>query len=536
MTRSRIVALVLVVGVAIILEGLAATRIGYAAFDFRYAVLALLTGWLVATCGLVAWLRTPGSRVGPLLMLVALTWFIGGFRWVAWEPAAQLAAALDLLFLAVASHAVLTFPSGHSRSLTLSVVIVAGYAAAIVPAPRADVLVGAILLVGIVIVVLRGRGAGRDQRRALLSGTALALAVGSYRLVPAAIGGLAWLDTRPVLLLAMGGMAVVLAIPLARRHGGAGRVADLIVELESSPRVELLRDLGELVGDPEARLGMWYQAGGHFVDVMGRPVEEPAAGSGRVTTLIRDGDEPLAALIHAADVHPDAGVLSAIRMAARLSLEHARLQADVRAQLFAVRASRRRLLLAGDEERARLELRLRDALGARISALEAALRSPALRSDTAATAAIDHLAETQLELDALIAGIGPPVVDRADVRVAFVELAATSPVPLEVRVEVADIPSRETRSALIFVAREALANIGKHAMATSASLRLSSRDGIVRLDVTDDGRGGAHMGNGSGLVGLRDRVEALGGKLTLASGRGRGTHVSASLPLEDAAW
>jgi signal transduction histidine kinase len=241
-------------------------------------------------------------------------------------------------------------------------------------------------------------------------------------------------------------------------------------------------------------------------------------------------------LVHAPDVRPDPAVLAAVRTAARLSVEHARLQADVRAQVLAVRASRRRLLMAGDEERARLEARLRESLDPRIAALEDSLQGPALARDAAATKALEHLVETRVELDALIAGIGPPGLDRQDVAGAFGELAASSPVPLDVRVEVADIPSRETRSALVFVAREALANIGKHAMATTASLRLSSHEGIVHLDVTDDGRGGADPGRGSGLVGLRDRVEALGGQLTLTSRDGQGTRLSASLPLEDPVW
>jgi signal transduction histidine kinase len=536
MARPRIAALIPVVAVTVVLEGLASTRIGYAAFDVRYAVLALLTGWLVAVCGLAAWVRTPASRTGPLLVLVSVTWFVGGFRWAALDPAADLAAALDLVYVGVASHAILAFPTGRSPSRAVSAAIAAGYVATIVPAPRADVLAAAALLIGIGIVSLRSRGGGRDQHRALISGVVLALTVGGHRLVPAAIGGLGWLDTRPLVLCALVGMAVVLALPLVGRRGAAGRVADLVVELESNPRAELMRDLGELVGDPEVRLGMWYEPGRQYVDTSGHPIEAPGAGSDRVVTLIAEGDRPLAVLVHAADVRPDPAVIAAVRTAAHLTVAHARLQADVRAQVRAVRASRRRLLVAGDEERARLEARLRRSLDPRITALEAGLLAPALSGDAAATSALEYLAQTRVELDALIAGIGPPALDRQDIAGAFGELAASSPVPLDVRVEVADIPSQETRSALVFVAREALANIGKHAMATSASLRLFSHDGLVRLDVTDDGRGGADMRSGSGIQGLRDRVEALGGQLTLASRDGQGTRVSASLPLEDPVW
>jgi signal transduction histidine kinase len=536
MTRHRAAALAGLVGTTVVLVGLMSTRFGYATFDFRYAVLALMTGWLVAACGLAAWAHTPVSRIGPLLVLVALTWFIGGFRWVAWEPVAELAAALGLVYLALASQAVLTFPTGRSSSLAIRLVVGAGYAASVVPAPRADVLVAALLLGGIGIVAWRARGGGRDQRRALIAGSVLALAAAGHRLFPAVIGGLAWLDTRPVVLVALGATAVVLALPLVRRHGGAGRVADLVVEIESSPRAELMRDLGELIGDPDVRLGMWYAPGGHFVDALGRRVEEPTPESGRVMIRIQEGSEPLAVVVHAADIVPDPSVLAAVRTAARNISDHARLQADVRAQVLTVQVSRRRLLVAGDEERARLEARLRASLDPSVSALGEQLQTLALSGDLAATTALEHLSETRTELEALIAGIGPPEIDRQDLAGAFGKLAASSPIPLAIRIEVADIPSRETRSALVFVAREALANIGKHAMATTASLRLTSHAGIVSLEVSDDGRGGADMGTGSGLQGLRDRVEALGGRLTLTSRPGAGTRLSASLPLEDPAW
>jgi signal transduction histidine kinase len=330
--------------------------------------------------------------------------------------------------------------------------------------------------------------------------------------------------------------ALALAVPLARRRPSAGRVADLVIELGSSPRADLLHDLGDLVGDPAVRLGLWYPHGAHYVDTLGRPIDVPASLVGSTVTAIDEAGERLAVLVHAPDVRLDPAVTSAVRSAARLLLAHARLQADVRSQVSAVRASRRRLLVAGDAERARLEARLRDELDPRIEALEESLRAPGLDGDPAATSAREQLHQTRAELDAFISGIGPPDLDAGGLVVALEALAGTAPVPLDVHLEMADIPSRDVRSALVFVAREALANIDKHAGATSATLRLSSGDGSVRLEVGDDGRGGADMARGSGLIGLRDRVEALGGRLTIASPSGRGTLLSASLPLEDPAW
>jgi signal transduction histidine kinase len=316
----------------------------------------------------------------------------------------------------------------------------------------------------------------------------------------------------------------------------AGRIADLVVELGGSPRADLMRDLGELVGDPSARLGLWYPEGQRYVDALGRPIELPPQGDPRSATFVDDDGERLAVLVHTATTRPDPVVTSAVRSAAHMSLAHARLQADVRDQVLAVRVSRRRLLVAGDEERTRLEVQLRDRLDPRIDALEGSLGAAALGEDTAARDALEHLRQTRIELDGFISGIGPPGVDERGLDGALQGLAATARVPLDLRVDAAEIPSRTTRSALVFVAREALANIDKHAAATKAALELSHGDGVVRLDIADDGRGGADVGRGTGLQGLRDRVEALGGELTLTSPAGRGTVLSASLPTEDPVW
>jgi signal transduction histidine kinase len=525
-----------VVAVTIILEGLASTRIGYASFDDRFAVMALLTGWLVTGCGLVAWVRTRASRTGPLLVLLGATWFIGGFRWLAVDPVAELASALDLVWLGVAGHAVLTFPTGRFRSSALSAIIVTGYAATLVPAPRADVLAALVMLAGIVVALIREQGGGRDRRRVLIFGAGLALVVAGYRVVPAWIGGLAWLDSRPLVLVALVAVAVILALPLTRPRPTAGRIADLVIELGASPRTDLMRDLGELVGDPAAKLGLWYPDGQRYVDALGRPIELPPPGDPRSATFVDDDGERLAVLVHTATTRPDPVVTSAVRSAAHMSLAHARLQADVRDQVLAVRVSRRRLLVAGDEERTRLGAQLRDRLDPRIDALESNLGAAELRGDTAASDALEHLRQIRIELDGFISGIGPPGLDERGLDGALHGLAATTRVPLELRLDAAEIPSRITRSALVFVAREALANIDKHAKATKAAVHLSHRDGVVHLHVSDDGQGGADVGRGTGLQGLRDRVEALGGQLSLTSAAGRGTILSASLPMEDAVW
>jgi signal transduction histidine kinase len=139
---------------------------------------------------------------------------------------------------------------------------------------------------------------------------------------------------------------------------------------------------------------------------------------------------------------------------------------------------------------------------------------------------LQQLARVRPELDALARGLGG--VHRAGLAAALRRL--TADLPVEIDVDLADVTvSAEVASALWFVCSESLANAVKHAGAGSIRVALVEEDGIVRLDIEDDGRGGADVG-GSGLVGLTDRVATLGGRLEVASPRGGGTRVVAELP------
>jgi signal transduction histidine kinase len=121
-------------------------------------------------------------------------------------------------------------------------------------------------------------------------------------------------------------------------------------------------------------------------------------------------------------------------------------------------------------------------------------------------------------------------VERGGLPVALAALAERSPMPVDLHV--ADVRvDEEVERATWFVCSEALANVVKHANASSATISVQERSGRLLVDVGDNGIGGADLGAGSGLAGLADRVEALGGRLALDSPAGRGTRLSAELPL-----
>jgi signal transduction histidine kinase len=200
-------------------------------------------------------------------------------------------------------------------------------------------------------------------------------------------------------------------------------------------------------------------------------------------------------------------------------------------------ASRRRIVEASDAERRRIERNLHDGAQQRLVALSVGLRlaqgrlarDPDEAAELLAVAA-EELSEALTELRELAQGIHPAVLTERGLEAALEVLAARAPLPvaLEVRLD-AEVPEA-VEAAAYYVASEALANVVKHARARSAAIRAGAVDGRVAIEVEDDGVGGADPG-GSGLCGLRDRVETLAGRLLVESTHGSGTRVRAELPL-----
>ena len=214
------------------------------------------------------------------------------------------------------------------------------------------------------------------------------------------------------------------------------------------------------------------------------------------------------------------------------------LDAELRASLAELRASRARIVEAGDAERRRLERDLHDGAQSRLVALKLLLSSARLRARAAATTstpmlgeAIDELDTSLSELRELARGIHPAVLTDHGLEPALQALASRAPVPVEVKADPEERLPGDVESAAYFVVSEALANVAKYAQATEAAVAVRRTDGRVTVDVTDDGIGGADVTRGSGLRGLADRVAALDGTLSLESPVGGGTHLHAEIPL-----
>ena len=525
-------------------------------------------------CGLVACWRRPHNAVGPLVLALG---FVDMISLTSWDEAlpSTVTGLVSAFVIPLVVHLFMAFPSGRLTTRPQRALVAFGYGAAAVLGPLGAItsgpatdcstcppnllrvegaqgaadavsLVGSVLIVvvlaaAIAMTIARWRRATGATRRAL--GPVVVIAgIGTATLVTVAVLELVGLDELVPAVQLVGGIVyiaipIVFAVGLLRTRLHRGAVADLVVELEAHPGAPQLRDaVARALGDPSLELGFWLPDEIRYVTADGRPFE-PEAGAGRlasVTTPIERDGEPLAVLVH--DPGVDGGLVQAVGAAASLAIANARLQAALVAQLAEVRASRTRIVQAGDLERRRIERDLHDGAQQRLLGVRLALRLARSRLDDGniqtasevlgeADAAVVDAIE---ELRALARGIHPPILTEEGLGPALSALAGRAPVPIDLSVDAGRL-SPAVEATCYFVAAEATANIVKHATATRARIDVDVADGIVTLVVADDGIGGADV-EGDGLRGLRDRVEAVAGRFQVDSPPVGGTRVSAWIP------
>ncbi len=516
-------------GLGIAVLGLVSTRIGFASFQFRLATLTLLTGWLVAALGLAVWQRARSSLVGPILVVTAVAWFVPLFRWVAWEPVATVAGWAWLAWVPVLGSALLTFPTGRPEARLVGVAVAATVVVSLLPSPRQELSTALVLgasLIGVWQVRRHERWPG--HLAVTLAGLGLCLVLGTWRSFPALLRLDASFDPSPLEQAAVVACTAALAIAMAGYGDRARRVSDLVVDLGGGRGSGLAGELGRLLGDPTVRLGLWLPQEQRFVDAEGRSFQ-PSSDDGSVTTAVSLGGQQVALLAHDARLDLGPEILSGIGTAASLASANAALQAELRDQVRSLHASRDRILTAGDQERAALEQLLRLSLEPQLDGLMEVLRTPPL-GDAAIEPIVAEIVATKGDLIELAEGLGPRVPDGTTITEAVDVLVGRSAIPVRAVVRAPIEPVGVVRACLLFVIGEALTNIARHASATSVSLCLDEEGTDIRLSVADDGRGGADPAGGTGLAGLRDRVESLGGRFRVTSESGHGTRLDVALP------
>jgi signal transduction histidine kinase len=548
--------------------------------SLAYLLIAIIgVSWSFVAAGLVAWSRRPENRTGALMVAVGLASALPGLRLVGTPAGFTLYLLLASLPVAILAHLIAVFPDGRATTRPQRAFIVANYATTVPPAlvrlllvdPRQlrcpecpAVLLGKggthpygeavmavsdlldLVLAGLLlwIVVTRWRRAPAPRRRGLAPVAQVAVVLLVLYITrqtleavmsspPAWIAGALDLAVLTTLMLwPLGFLA-----GLARTRLDRSAVGDLAIELDDLASPDRLEQaLARALHDPTVQLAYWLPDQQGFVDAAGRPVELPASGGDRAVTVVRHDGRAVAALIHDAALRDEPELVQAVAATARLTIENQRLQAEVRAQLEEVRASRARIVEFGDAERRRVERNLHDGAQQRLVNLSLALgiaRSQVPASDGQLAAALDEAAaELRLalaELRELARGIHPVILSEAGLGPALASLAERSPVPATVAAAPPDrLPARVEETAY-YVASEALANAAKHAHATAVSISARQCDGGLVMEVDDDGVGGADP-NGSGLRGLADRVAAVDGRLRVHSPAGAGTRITAELP------
>ena len=533
-----------------------------------------LLGFVLA--GVVAWWRRPESRFGLLMILAGGAWFLSTLSSSNWAAPFTVGIAFDLVPAVAFLHVFLAFPTGRLERWFERGLVGAGYVTAVVPqlvgmalggfgpdnllevTARPDtaysilkvqlVVISGLCLAGIAVLFLRRQQAGRPLRRSLgllVDSFALALAMLAFLFLSAVYGlvsgQIAFETIRRITFFAIGLAPFAFLVGLLDARLARSAVGDLFLDLRRDPGPADLRDaIARALRDPSLELAYWLPDYNAYADLAGREVSLPEPDGRRATTLIERDGAQVAALLHDPALKDEPELLDAVTAAAGIALENAQLHVELRARLEELRGSRARIVDAAQSERQRLERNLHDGAQQRLVALSLELRlleqqlAPGPDAKARLERARQEVATSLAELRELARGLHPAVVSAHGLDVALEQMAALAPVPVQFDVNLEPRLPEAIEVAAYYVVCECLANVGKYAQATSARVEVRRSDGVVLIEVVDDGVGGADTEKGTGLRGLADRVEALGGRLRVWSPVDGGTRVQAEIPCTEA--
>jgi signal transduction histidine kinase len=537
------------------------------------AVTGPLIGWAFIGTGIFAWSRQPDNRFGALMTAIGFSACLAGLR-VATEPWIFV---IGLLFItsqwALLYHMLLAFPSGALRSRLEVALVAAMYFSSLVVHPlsvplldtargglprnpllieghaqladdvsRARFWSALVLLSALaVILVRRWVAAEKPQREALapvlVSGGLVMLLLAIWYAALLAHADPSFVDTLEdcrYVVFATVPFAFIAGL-LRSRVARAAAVSEVVAGL-GDPGVRE-SDIQRALAGTSLVLAHWKPDRGEYVGADGAGVELPSEGSGRAVISLGPGDPPLGVLIHDRAGAEERDLVRAVAAAATMALENERLAGDLRTKVDELSASRARLVESGDAARRRLERDLHDGAQQRLVSLALSLRVLGSQLEGDPEAALElSKARTELdqaleELRKLARGLHPSVLSDRGLDAALEGLALRAPLPVELAGTTGGRLPQRVESAAYFVVAEALTNVAKYSKATQASVNVSRENGNVLVKVADNGVGGADPAHGSGLRGLLDRVAALEGHLEVDSPRGRGTTVTATIPI-----
>lgn len=522
--------------------------------------------------GVIAWQRRPSNRMGFLIVYAGFAVFLGGIVNTGVPALVAIGAIFATLALPAIIQLLLAFPTGRFSTRPARILVGASYFLTIVlQAPRylldpngpfppfaiadepdllntlriAQGVGGAVVMIGVaVILATRLVRADRAHRRVLapvfLYGIATVLFIPLSTLVFNGLLGMPS-DVRGGLQFVVV-TGVPIAFALGTLYGGFARTGQL-EELGSwlaadADRAESLQAaMARALGDPTVRLYFRATEGDDFVDEEGRiVVHDPADPRRGWVEILLDGRTIGAVAYDAALIDDREKVRSAGSVVA-IAIDRQRLTADLLSSQRALTRSRERIIDASDRERRRIARNLHDGLQVRLVmlALEAQQLSKIPGNPpTTSTRAIRLRAdidEAAAEVRRLVHDVVPAALIERGLGATAEDLAGRMPILTTVQISgMGGRLPQAIETAAYFVIAECLTNIVKHARASSAHLGLDVSGDMLRISVSDNGRGGADSTKGTGLLGLADRVDVMGGTMRVRSEEGTGTELTVELP------
>ncbi len=523
--------------------------------------------WIYAGAALLAWSRRPSNQMGSLLLVAAVAFFLGSLG-NATIPALQAVGAVcATLVLPALVHLLLAFPAGRLESRGTRVIVAGTYFVALVlqapiylldpsgpypPFAIADApealaifrliqgLGGAVVMTATAVVLIRRMvHADATHRRVLIP--LFSYGIFAVLFIPLSaflLGRILGIDP---LVLAYLQFVVVGSVPIAFLlgilRGGFARTGELEelgtwLGAAGSGRQPIEDALARTLGDPSLTLYFRAEDRDAYVDADGRAARPSRRGWHEISL---DG-RTIGAIDFDAALLADSELVRTASNVVAIAVDRDRLTAQLRATQRAVLRSRERLVMAADQERRRIARDLHD--GLQVQMVMLALEAQQLANARDVGTLSERGTRLRLHIDAAAADLRgfvhdlmPAALIERGLSAAAEDLVDRMPVPTRLTLGITDGQLAEAvESTAFFVLAEALTNVVKHARADSVHVVLARSQEVLRLEVHDDGIGGASDAAGTGIRGLRDRVDAMGGVLHLFSPPGQGTILTMELP------
>ena len=532
---------------------------------------------LYVVVGLYTWWRRSDSRLGPLLVGNGFLYAATSFNASGASPAYTFGMVMWAVYVVYTAYLLLSYPRGRLesrlerafiRAYALSTAVVWSLILALSPTfPGAgafndcgtrcpanalvggDAVIGTALntaasivftigLLGLAMLLFdKARASGRVLRRAVTPVAAVFTATVAWFVISLFVLP-AYPGTASAVRIVDGvlGVAVPVAILLGLVWGdlfAAISLGQIAVRASGKPLTAagVQKVIGDALGDSTIELALWSPERAGYVDVNGAPLELPRDPSARGVTQVTNGNGPIAALIHDPTLDTDSDVVEGLAATSLMLLENTRLVEELR-------ASRARIVRAGERERRRLERDLHDGAQQQLVAIQVRLATARELADSEDLAkqldATQKNAQAAMEeLRALAHGIYPGVLHDLGPAAALRDLSSSSPIRIKVTDDGIGRSSDAIEAAIYFCAREAIQNSAKHAGPdANVTVTLAHRQDAIQCTITDDGTGipPESATNGIGIISMHDRIEAVGGQLHIVSTPGHGTAIHATIP------